>query len=388
MENSLYKAVDLGRSTDTGHPRLWTFLFPGHAPATPDSTPAQTQPVHQPFPHRCVLVATERKTGCRDQVGRTRSSRPPTCMTKGAHPPGVFGHATFTESLVPSKIQDWPLTSSFSSNLWLHLGSDLRLSWLGCVGEGCPGTCKSGWVDDPVGHGIGEHVAPFSEERDGQANAQRQRRRRPPADPFPESLILPFTFRAESTYTLARSKRSSRPTDMVWAASSYFLTIWSKACNALSFWRDPADLTQNQQSSAGREDVTRAAWQWGEERVRWVALWEGINVEILDFPQTPIPVMDFTLARAKKCYCCLSPTYLGVLQSHEQNASPQSHHPPQSSPVALSQGGTANAPGWTLLLTCHQLCWHQGHQRAEAKLGSIWTSLSTCHSPLKTFSHE
>lgn len=47
-----------------------------------------------------------------------------------------------------------------------------------------------------------------------------------------------------------------------------------------------------------------------------------------------------------------------------------------------------NAPGWMLLLTHHQLHWHQGHQRAEAKTDSIYTSLSKHHSPSKTFSPE
>lgn len=59
------------------------------------------------------------------------------------------------------------------------------------------------------------------------------------------------------------------------------------------------ELIQNQQSSAAQEDTTRAAWQWGEEHVLWVVLWERKNMEMLDVLQTPIPVMHFTVARAK-----------------------------------------------------------------------------------------
>jgi len=70
--------------------------------------------------------------------------------------------------------------------------------------------------------------------------------------------------------------------------------------HALSFWWDPEDLTQNQQSSAAHEDMTQAAWKWGEG-VLWVVLREGINMETLDFPQTSIPMMYFTLPRAKNC---------------------------------------------------------------------------------------
>jgi len=87
----------------------------GTLPTTsmPYSMPTQSQPVHQLFPHFCVLIATERKTGCSDQVGRTCSSRPPTCMTKGAHPCGLSGHTTFMVLSVPGTIPDQPLPSSF-----------------------------------------------------------------------------------------------------------------------------------------------------------------------------------------------------------------------------------------------------------------------------------
>lgn len=75
------QSVDLGRFTHSGHPCSWTFLCRGNIPATSHSMPAKIQPEHQPPPtHVCVLIATERKTGYRDQVGRTCSSRSPTCM--------------------------------------------------------------------------------------------------------------------------------------------------------------------------------------------------------------------------------------------------------------------------------------------------------------------
>lgn len=97
--------------------------------------------------------------------------------------------------------------------------------------------------------------------------------------------------------------------------------------------------------------MTQAAWQWGEEHVLWAVLWEGKIMKMLDMPQTPIPVMHFTLARVKtflllKSVTAVSPHIILELSKTMKKSGPQSHYPPQRYPLALIQG-TANAHGWS-----------------------------------------
>lgn len=140
---------------------------------------------------------------------------------------------------------------------------------------------------------------------------------------------------------------------------------------AWSVWRDLGDLIQNQQSSAAPEDMTQAAWQWGEEHVLWVVLWERKNMERLDVLQIPIPVMNFTVASAKtflllKSVIAVSPHIILELSKAMKKIRPSKS--PFMTEVSLSFiPRHCKYPCVELLLTHHQQSWHHGHQHAEAK---------------------
>lgn len=156
----------------------------------------------------------------------------------------------------------------------------------------------------------------------------------------------------------------------------YFLTIWSKACMAClsggipRTWLKISKAQQHMRTWHGQ-----------------VVLWEGINVDVLGFPQTPMPVMHFTLAKTKKCYCCLPPRLSRASPKPWAKSRPSKPSPTTELSHGLRLRQHRDAPGWMPFLTHHQ-GWHQGHQRAKTKTDNPCTSLSKHHSPIKTFPPE